>query len=177
MDRDKAALKYVEEIRDKLSKTQPLPVMLYKMLEPNPSKRITCEEALRMEVFKKFMYPTIEKTIQKRIRPLPEEELDDSDKSRKKSKKKDYPTEEDIAQRYYEALEFTNPLTKQAALVYHSMASEPMEHCMVIAGKMFEEELLDMSSVEDFIEDFDPDAYIDSEINIFRAMDFCLYID
>jgi len=39
IDKDKAAFRYVEEIRLKLSKTQPLPQLLYKMLEPNPKKK------------------------------------------------------------------------------------------------------------------------------------------
>jgi len=73
-------------------------------------------------------------------------------------------------------LEFSNPLTKQAALIYHTISQEPMEHCMVLAGKMFESDLLDMTCVDDFVEDFDIDEYLDAEMNIFKAVDFCLYI-
>jgi len=175
IDKDKAAFRYVEEIRLKLSKTQALPQLLYKMLEPNPKKRITCEEALKMDVFKKFTYPKLEKTINKKIRARERKSTDET--PRKKARRKESAeTEEELAECCYEMLEFSNPLTKQAALIYHTISQEPMEHCMVLAGKMFESDLLDMTCVDDFVEDFDIDEYLDAEMNIFKAVDFCLYI-
>lgn len=179
-DKDKSAFKYVEDIRNKLSKTQPLPILLYCMLDPNPKTRISCEEALKLDVFRNFPFPTsIKKTLDKIVR-VPRTKSSYSQSSRPKKSKKKVQTEEDeeteLADYFFEALEFSNPLTKQAAIVYHSMAAQPMEHCMILAGKMFESELLDMSCVEEFLEEFDIEDYIESEMNIFVAMDFCLFI-
>ena len=55
-EKNKHALEQLNNIRSKLSKEKPIPKMLHAMLEPDPSKRVTAEEALQM-------LPSIEKVV------------------------------------------------------------------------------------------------------------------
>jgi hypothetical protein len=73
-------------------------------------------------------------------------------------------------------LEFKNPLTIQAAKVYHQKTTEPPLFCAILAGKMYEEELLTVGAIRSYIPDFDVLEYAPSEITIFQLMEYCLYI-
>jgi hypothetical protein len=73
-------------------------------------------------------------------------------------------------------LEFSNPMTQAAAKVYQRASGAPVEYCMIMAGRLYEAELLSMGAVEDYLEDFDLDDYVDYELKIFKAMNYCLFI-
>lgn len=55
-EKNKHALEQLNNIRAKLSKEKPIPKMLHAMLEPDPSKRVSAEEALNM-------LPNLEKVV------------------------------------------------------------------------------------------------------------------
>ena len=87
-------------------------------------------------------------------------------------------------------MEWTNPITAQAALTYSIQMTElcdvddPDEtqallDCVVLAHKFFERDLHDLTELQDtggkMFENWDLDEYVDNESTIFMMMDFCLY--
>jgi len=76
----------------------------------------------------------------------------------------------------YVVLEYKNPMTKQAALVYQEKSEEPLLYCIILSGKLYEEELLSAGMISSYIYDFDIEEYAASEMIIFQSMHYCLYI-
>jgi len=76
----------------------------------------------------------------------------------------------------FELLEFKNPLTRIAAKIYQEKSSQPMLYCIILAGKMYEEELLSVGMIKTYFDDFDVEEYSQCEMNIFQSMRYCLYI-
>jgi len=175
VDRDKAALKYLEDVRQKLS-DRPVPSLLKSMLHPDPDSRITCRAALMEPAFGKLDPPEIPQVVSKVLR-VDGPPVVVPKKTQRGGKQrvpvKSAPNHVDVL---FELLEYTNPLTKVASGVYLERSGEPLEYCIVLAGKMYEEELLSMAVIRDYIEDFDIEEYAESEMIIFRHMNFCLFV-
>jgi len=190
LDRDKAALGFFEGIRSKMSKDKPIPVLLFGMLDPDPKTRLTALAALESPAFEKIhnkpaanpggkkLLPPIAKIVEKMVTPKREGMA--SPKKGKKAKKEGGAKKKGDAggdlNKLMVLLEFSNPMTHIAAKIYHQKSGAPMEMCMVLAGRLYEAELLSMGSVEDYLEDFDLDDYVEWEIKIFKAMDYCLFV-
>lgn len=187
VDRDKAALKHMEGVRAKLS-SKPIPALLKAMLDPDPKTRITCEEALKSPVFAKFQTDVPITQVIHKVVPVDEVKECAHSKNKKKREKKKGKKKERVAQRKKKKktdrgedqlrtlLELQNDLTFEAARKYKQASGESLEHCVVLAAKMYEPELLGMSFVEDSLDEFDCDEYANAELNIFKAMDWCLFI-
>jgi len=191
LDRDKAALGFFEGVRSKMSKEKPIPVLLHGMLDPDPATRLTALAALESPAFEKIHNKPISAAGGKKL-PLPpivkvvnkllsvKREGAATPKKGKKSRKEGAAKKKGDAGgdfgKLMTLLEFSNPMTQAAAKVYHATSGAPREYCMVLAGRLYEAELLGMGAVEDFLEDFDLDDYVNYELKIFRAMDYCLFI-
>jgi len=185
LDRDKAALGFFEGIRSKMSKDKPLPVLLFGMLDPDPATRITALAALESPCFAaihnkpgKQPLPPIARVLDKLT--TPKREGAPTPKKGKKCKKAGGAKKKGAAGgdsgKLMTLLEFSNPMTQAAAKVYHVQSGAPLEYCMILAGRLYEAELLSMGAVEDFLEDFDLDGYVSYELKIFQAMNYCLFI-
>jgi len=183
LERDKAALNYIEDMLKKLG-DKPLPSLLKKMLNFTPQNRITCIDALKLSLFEKLPTQNIRK-VHNKIISLGDTSNDSQSSSRKDKKKK--PTRKKLIQKkdmtdltdidvLCDILEFKNPLTKQAAKVYQEKSTEPPLFCVILAGKMYEEELLTVGAIRSYIPDFDVLEYAPSEMTIFQFMEYCLYI-
>eukprot|EP00051_Salpingoeca_urceolata_P004960 m.69196 g.69196 ORF g.69196 m.69196 type:complete len:256 (+) comp13962_c0_seq2:741-1508(+) len=164
-DRDKAALAYVADMREKMS-DKPLPALLKALLHPDADQRPTPAEAMQLAVFAnlKEKTPPFVKVHNKLVR------LD------KASAKKAKGAKRDSFELLHERLEMSNPLTIEAARAYEKASWALPRYCLVLASKMYEEDLVTMGFVQSVLPDFDVDAYRQAELLIFRAMEFCLYI-
>jgi serine kinase len=188
LDRDKAALGFFEGVRAKMSKEKPIPVLLSGMLDPDPATRLTALAALENPAFekihnkplpgKKMPLPPITKVVDKLLSV--KREGAKTPKKGKKGKKDGGAKKRGDAGgdtgKLMSLLEFSNPMTQAAAKVYHRTSGAPIEYCMILAGRLYEAELLSMGVVEDYLEDFDLEDYVDYELKIFKAMNYCLFI-
>lgn len=186
-DRDKAALNHIEGVRAKMS-DKPFPALLKGLLDPNPTTRLTAEQALALPVFEKM---TLVQPIRKCLTKIVHVEGAGGDGSpkkgnkKKKLQKKQNKSKGPAAKRgksssdldkIMAALEFSSPLTAIAAKIYQEKSGAALEDCVVLAGKMYEREQLSVSVVEDYLEYFDYDLYAVEELKIFKAMDYCLFV-
>lgn len=182
-NKDKIALKYIERVLQQLN-DKPIPSLLKRMMDFNPETRITCEDALNLPLFNKvkkiselsnlsdvkYTKNITNKQTNQNITVNPPKKK----KNNKKSKRNDF-------DRYYRVLKCRNPLTKLAAAHYHHTAKTAGKninvlHCMFLASKTYEEELLSTSHVENLVNSFDTSQYIKDEILLFQLCDFCLFI-
>jgi len=181
VDRDKAALKYIEDVSSKLT-DRPIPSLLKSMLHPDPEKRVSSLEALKMPVFQQLEMKELKRVANKVTRINPK--VTTHERVKRKGRKKrqrvvvERLKEEDVDDFdvLFELLEYTNPLTKAAAKVYYETSNQSPEYCIILAGKLYEEELLSTGAVKDFIEDFDIECYARAEMAIFKSMEYCLFI-
>lgn len=183
-DRDKAAMKMIQDVRVKLS-DKPVPALLKAMLDPDPATRITCEEALALECFKELKAGPIERFLNKEC--MADVEVKETPKKGKKAKKeknkKDQKADKNKKRKMdrgeaqlVSLLDVTNPMTLKACKTFQAVSGESLEHCMVLACKFYEADLLTMSYADDQLEGFDADVYAEAELNIFKAMDWCLWV-
>ena len=167
-DRDKAALAYIQEVRGKMSDAKPLPALLRAMLHSDPTQRPTARAALDSDAFKKFKIDESQFQVVHKKRLRPEDDALGKKKAAKKGR--------DDFEKVYNAFEFSNPLTIQAARTYAEKTSIRPEYCMVLASRMYEEDLVAMSYACERWPSFHPEIYRVAELAIFSAMDYCLYI-
>jgi len=168
LDRDKAALGFFEGVRLKMSKDKPLPVLLHGLLDPDPATRLTALAALESPAFEKIHNKPLPATVNgvKKL-PLPpiarvvdkllslKREGAPTPKKGKKCKKAGGAGKKGEAGgdtgKLMSLLEFSNPMTQAAAKVYHNTSGAPMEYCMIVAGRLYEAELLSMGAVRGFL--------------------------
>jgi len=77
-------------------------------------------------------------------------------------------------ERICSVLDFTNPLTKTAALRLWESTDQIVAYCVILAHKVFEHELMNIEEVEEYIEDFDIDEYTAAEEAMFEDMAYDL---
>jgi serine/threonine protein kinase len=163
--KDKAALDYVEQCKAKLNQNA-VSVMLRGLLDVNPFERSTAEQALRSEFFKNIPFPEeSSRVVLDKMVKAPEPET----KQPKKGKKGG-----DKFEVAFEALEGQNPVTVAAARVYHERSGCPEGMCVMLAHKMYEEELFDPNDAAEMLK-IDLEEYARAEQRIFRAMEYCLF--
>eukprot|EP00980_Cylindrotheca_fusiformis_P017141 scaffold5276_cov134-Cylindrotheca_fusiformis.AAC.8 len=189
----------------------PFPNLIRALLEIDPSKRVTAREALNAKVFQKFGLEPDPRTfrtlnIQDAL-PLENDEgievpADGKENQPAAAKSKSTKRQNSssllnpkIAKRFQriqmicESMEWTNPMTSQAALTYSIQMSELEEvddmnenqtllDCIVLAHKFFELHLSNLEELQDSggrFEGWDLDGYADNEGTIFTMLDFSLY--
>jgi serine/threonine protein kinase len=211
--KDSVALKLIEEALQKLPADQPFPNLIRGLLETDPTKRWTAQQALESPVFTKFPFPLHERTFAKinLKEALPIEGQEDEDnqensagstnnnggKNKGGGKNKKNKVDPVLAKRFQtiqkvcDSMEWTHPLTAQAALSYSIQMSQledvddikesqALLDCCVLAHKFFEKDLVDLTELEEettsgFFKDWETEQYADNEGTIFMMMDFCLY--
>ena len=179
VDKDKAAFKYVQDVKEKLPK-RPFPELVRKLLESDPCTRASAREALSSGVFAKngLEVPPV-RSIDPVDVAVGNTKLEYDDKMKRRMKK------------MYNDLECENPKTLSAALAFATRCGVEtnedcevsMEHCLILAMKLYEQSCYDLEDPEDLddaldddFEAFDIDHYHESEFQIFQAMEYCLYV-
>lgn len=153
--------------------------MIRKLLNSDPDSRASAREALSSDVFSKngLEVPPV-RLIDKVSTAIGNDVIEYDDKLKRQMKT------------MYRDLEFENPKTLSAALSFATRCGVEtkedcevsMEHCLILAMKMYETSCYDLEDPEDLdealdgdLDAFDIEHYRDSEFQIFKAMDYCLY--
>ena len=79
-------------------------------------------------------------------------------------------------QRFAKMFEYENPMTCEAAEVYHNKSGETILDCMITASKMDEYFTLDIINDISIVDGFNIERYLLAEKKILMAMDYCLFI-
>jgi len=181
--KEKVALRHIQDLRKKFGK-KPLPRLLARLLTQEPKHRPTAREALKMELFDGHPEPKHSNVLHKQLTPKPKPKPAGKKKRRnnpaariarmKKGilEKKPLTEYEKIAKRF----EYENPMTCEAAEVYHDKSGEKIIDCMLVASKMYEYFTLDIINDISIVEDFEIERYLAAEKRILMAMDYCLFI-
>lgn len=171
INKDKQAQEYVTSLLTKLS-DKPLPTLLKKMLEPDIKARITAEEAMKLPLFHNLKKNEIIKVVNKRVNvriivPI-----------MSKKEKKKHKVVKDLIHTKWVQLQYSNNLTKDAARYYYEKTNNEVDqlHCLILAGKLYEKDLLSMNKIIECIPSFDITSYVKSEQIILLACNFCLFI-
>jgi serine/threonine protein kinase len=203
VDKDKNATKLIAECLEKLPEA-PFPNLIRGLLETDPSQRLTARQALDAQVFRKFGLEPDPKTFSilniNQALPFQNDEGivpegKENQPAKSKSTKKGSKVNSTIAKRFQliqkicNFMEWTNPMTAQAALTYSIQMSEledvddtensqALLDCIVLAHKFFERHLSDLKELQDAggrFERWQMDDYADNEGTIFMMLDFSLY--
>jgi len=164
IDKDRAAIAKIQELTDKMT-DKPVPSLLKGFLKMCPSERLRCDDALLLPVFAKFKNVVYERTVTCSLEPP----ITCYRRSKEEKKSK--------LSRKFEAFCFDNPMTLFAAEKYFKEVSESKlwraeESCLILASKLYEEDLIDLYEIKDF----DILKYISDEKKIFEAMGYCLFV-
>lgn len=205
VDKDKNATKLVTESLSKLPDA-PFPNLIRGLLETDPDKRLTARQALDSPVFQKFGLKTYPKTFSllniKDAIPFqndddifPVDEKENQAIPSKSNKKKRSRVDPVLVKRFTliekicSSMEWSNPMTTQAALTYSIQFSElddvddldnsqGLLDCIVLAHKFFERHLTDLEELPQVggrFENWDREQYEDNEATLFMMLDFSLY--
>jgi serine/threonine protein kinase len=179
--KEKVALRHIQDLRKKFGK-KPLPRLLARLLSQEPKHRPTAQEALKMELFNGYSVPKHQKVLYKQLTPKPKPKGNKKRRnnpaariSRMKKgilEKKPLTEYEKIAKMF----EYENPMTCEAAEVYHDKSGEKIIDCMLVASKMYEYFTLDIINDVSVVEGFEIERYLVAEKKILMAMDYCLFI-
>ena len=75
-----------------------------------------------------------------------------------------------------ETLGVKNGTTVKAALYYQEATGVKLLYCLLVAQKLFEAMPLDLTSVSDVFEDFSLSDFVDKELRLCRALNWCLLL-
>ena len=150
--RERVVMNIIKKKKAKLT-NKPLPTFILGLLNDDPKLRTTYSDALDAPVFKKFSRPTITRDIEAHIVP-PRKVMNREIK------------------KIYEAYKFTNPMTMYAADIYRKFSSN-IRACVILAAKMYEEELV---YKDDVSKDISAKIYMKEEQHIFAGMQYCLFV-
>jgi len=172
---------------------QPFANLVRGLLDKEPSKRLSAEDALKHDLFNKFgmTSTTHSKTLHRFDinEALPLEVCETSLCLDPKAFRKRI----DLIRKIARDLDAENPLTLQASFCYSLQLSElddclddlsesqGLIDCVVLAHKFFEKELWDLSAIQELKVgafkqcDWSIEDYTDNEATIWMLMDFCLY--
>jgi serine/threonine protein kinase len=187
--KEKQALRHIQDMRKRFTE-KPLPKLLARLLAQQPKHRATSKEALQMELFTKGGYkvPNHTKVLNKLLTPKPKPTAIGGKGGKKKRRnnpaariarmkkgkldKKPLTEYEKLARKF----EYENPMTCEAAEIYHNKSGEQIIDCMIVASKIYEYWTLDIINDISIVEGFDIERYLLAEKNILMAMDYCLFI-
>lgn len=155
--KERVAMNIIRKKREKLTKKS-LPLLIASLLQEDPQKRATYADALASPAFSKYDEPVLHREIfANTIAPK-------------------VVTNREI-KKICAAYKFTNPMTAYAAEIYCKHFESPtklqIRTCVILASKMYEEELIYDDDVE---RDILIDEYKKEEHIIFEKMNFCLFV-
>jgi len=157
---DKNAFKDLEVIREKLSRVKVVPVTIAGLLDPSPESRLSCAEALQKLNNAKDLQP---QQVSGCKIVLPESTTP------KKAKK------EPMVKKAFNQLGCVSPHTMYAAERIQELTGAHPSHCVFLAHKLYELELIDGWALNDVMDGFDENAYPQSELDMLGALQFNLY--
>jgi len=168
-DKDSHAFKLIEATTAKMG-DKPVPTMLKKLLTVAPSDRWSCAEALRSPVFEKLSPVADPRLVQWEFKEAP------VPAPTKKGKEKEASVDKEIS-KYCNDLDL-NAATERAAKAYAPfLAGRPTVHAVILASRLYEQENFDLTEMADFgLDDFDLDAYCETEKFLLNALDYCLLL-
>jgi serine/threonine protein kinase len=197
------AEKLVQEALQSLPDDKPFPILLRNLLRKDPSERWTARQAL--EKMSSTLFTSIKDPIPpvkiiniKEALPFDDEENvapipDNSVKKNKTSKKKVVSVLErrkKKVKKLCDELECEHPMTINASLCYCQRmlqlddelddlsSSQTMLDCVLLAHKVFEVDMLDLTEVHETYSsfaDWSLDEYQDNEATLLMMMDHCLF--
>lgn len=190
----------IATMRLKMSPDKPLPSLLRRLLDVDPAGRPTARDAfLEICALAGIVNPLPAST---RIPFLVSSRDSGSSSSTKKSGKSGkekswfgYSDEEKEIKRWFDLFELWNPMTRVAALSYFLSCcsagnSVSLLSCVILASRLYENELNDPLDDLDYMEDwademsidldeiwdFDVDEYKQHEMCILQSTGYCLYV-
>lgn len=182
--KEKSAYRNIVKIRDKLG-SEPSSKLIKSLLKKEPENRLSCFDALHLQVFDNFTYTKPNKIISKQLFPKKSEPKTKKHKvnaATRRLRLKKSTTSHKVKvlnefEKYAKKFDFSNPMTVFAAEVYHQKTKEKIVYCILLASKMYEYYEVDLiDDLFNHVENFDLDDYLDSEKKILIAMDYCLFI-
>jgi hypothetical protein len=207
-ERDKAAIALVQKLKDQLpSAAKPVPTLLRALLEEDPDTRRSCREVLGggaepdekikiiTTMWGKNGLPTAPPTrdqqrvvedVLSKLGPQAEKKTQAPSvgKKRKGGGGGESAAGKDIV-KAVQALECTNPATLRAAKAFQKSTAEcaevELEHCVLFAMKMNEDEIMHMDDCGDVLNDetgfdYDLEQYQEAEAKILEAMNYCVFV-
>lgn len=183
--KEKVALRHIQDMRKKFG-NKPLPRLLKGMLAQEPKHRLTAKDALKMDLFKEYKLPNYTKILHKQLVPKPKLKSGGTGGKKRRNNpaarvarmKKGLLEKKPLTeyQKIAKMFEYENPMTCEAAEVYHNKSGETILDCMLTAAKMYEYFTLDIINDVSMVEGFDIERYLLAEKKILMAMDYCLFI-
>mmetsp|Transcript_20819 Transcript_20819/g.58577 ORF Transcript_20819/g.58577 Transcript_20819/m.58577 type:complete len:199 (+) Transcript_20819:485-1081(+) len=177
-EKERAALKKVQELRDKMGSKKPLPLLLRGLLASVPQDRLSASDALANPLFSKLSTsePRLVHSAVSDSASLGKENCGASGGAKKNRKGKAGGAEAQL-RKFMVKYSFTNPLTLHAAKTYHDRTDGRVcpEHCLVLASKLYESDLIDLWEHRYLNRTFNLAKYVDDERIVFEQMNFCLY--
>jgi len=200
VEREREAHAMIADMRLKMSPDKPLPSLLRRLLDVDPAGRPTARDAfLEICAIAGIIDPLPAST---RIPFLVSSRDSGSSSSTKKSGKAGkekswfgYSDEEKEIKRWFDLFELWNPMTRVAALSYFLSCcsagnSVSLLSCVILASRLYENELNDPLDDLDYMEDwademsidldeiwaFDVDEYKQHEMCILQSTGYCLYV-
>lgn len=192
--KDRHAAEAITESLNQLPQDQPFPSLLRGLLEKDASQRLTARQALDHTLFAKFHLEPPPVRLVDVADALPLEEHDDHENespNRQKLKCRQRERRAKLVHQVCRELDCKHPMTPIAALEYVSAMSQlddaiddlsqtqTLLHCVVLAYRFFELELLDLDGLDDeevgLFKNWSLEDYVDDEATIFMLLDFCLY--
>jgi serine/threonine protein kinase len=183
-ERDKVAFTAVQELKGNLPAKKPMPSLLRALLETDSEPRLSCEQALLLEVFSKngHEYAPAEPIIHDALQAFAPAQAAEAQGKRKRVDKKEAGFSNSALNKMCGAMEVESDQTVHAARTYISAVPtvEPA-YCLFLAAKMYEPEQPGLEFGEEclasFIEsgEFDGEEYAAAEMAVLKAMDFMLW--
>jgi serine/threonine protein kinase len=193
--KDRQAFTAIEVALEKMSMEQPFPCLLRGLLNKDQTERLTARGAIAHSLFQKFdmTVPGVHNIDIGKALPYEmhnEEENSSPNLVAERQNERSIEKRRKMVSRICRELNVANPATLHAALEYCQQytqlddsvddeGSMTLLHCVLVAHRFFEVEMLDLNELEEHekgtFADFTLDEFIEDEETIFMLMDYCLY--
>ena len=177
---------------------QPFPDLLRGLLQRDPKKRLSARQALQHPLLSQkftFPYPPFRLIDIAEALPLQIPVDDDDDCENKspngaKKKARQLDSRRKRIEQICAGLDTMSPMTSLAAFEYSRVLeqlddtlddsdSQGLLHCIILAHRFFEVEVLDLESLDETekgaFTNWSLDDYVDEESTLFVMLDYCLY--
>lgn len=188
-DRDKAAFQKVRELKAQLP-NKPIPNLITRLLEEDPTKRVTAREALRLPIFANPKLGLIQR--EPRFFTTRRSRIVSENTKNGKRKKKTILVCPLMCRKVCSTFGVENAFVPIAAWTYFNATyGDPCKNhedtellkwvnCVLMAIKVYEEEKIDIEECEEEFPEvcgsFDIDDYVEEEKRILKAMQYCVLV-
>jgi serine/threonine protein kinase len=175
VEKNSQAFRLIEETVAKMG-DKPVPMLLKNLLAVDPAKRWSCTQAMRSAAFEKL--PAVPDPRPVGWVPMKQPPVPPAEPKKGKSAA---PTLHSEIAKWCTVLEF-NSATERAARVFAVYAPHRPNialHAVLLASRMHEQAMMDLRDCADWddsLENFDVDAYLETEKQILQACDYCILL-